>query len=118
MKALIDKAKSCLAGLGKLTTQKIGKLNGTIKGIVIGFLAVLVMLVATFYFAWLFFLYQGKAMLGDLLELIDRVISPQMVAFITFVTTCFVDEDGDGVPDKYQTKHQEKRGDKNEKFRH
>lgn len=111
MKALFNKAKSCFVELTKLTTQKVGKLNGTIKGIVIGFLAVLVLLVATFYAAWLYFLYQGKAMLGDLLDLIDRVISPQMVAFITFVTTCFVDEDDDGIPDKYQNEHQEKRGD-------
>ncbi len=112
MKTLIDKAKNCFSELTKLATQKVGKLNGTIKGIVIGFLAVLVLLVATFYGAWLYFLYQGKAMLGDLLDLIDRVISPQMVAFITFVTTCFVDENDDGVPDKFQSEHQEKRGEK------
>ena len=77
-------------------------MNGVIKAIVIGFLVVVVLLVATFYGAWLYLLFKGKAMLGDLLDLIDRVISPQMVAFVTFIATCFVDKDGNNIPDKFE----------------
>lgn len=109
MKGLLEKAKSYL----NLTTQKIGKLDGAIKMIIIGFFAIVVILVATFYAAWLYLLLKGKAMLGDLLNLIDRAISPQMVAFVAFIATSFVDQDNDGIPDKFENEiEKEKRGDK------
>lgn len=113
MKSLLEKAKSYLSDFAKVATEKIGKLNGVIKAIIIGFLFVVVVLVATFYAAWIYMLLKGKAMLGDLLNLIDRVISPQMVAFITFIATCFVDQDNDGIPDKFENEaEKDKRGDK------
>lgn len=102
MKKLLEKAKSYLGEFAKAANEKLGRLDGVIKGIIIGFLVVVVLLVATFYAAWLYLMYQGKAMLGDLLNLIDRVISPQMVAFVTFIATCFVDKDSDGIPDKFE----------------
>ena len=102
MKNLLSKTKEYVSGFAKTIGEKIGVMNGIIKAIIIGFLSVVVLLVATFYGAWLLLLSQGKALLGDLLNLIDRVISPQMVAFITFIATCFVDKDKDGIPDKFQ----------------
>lgn len=112
MKGLLDKVKGCFAEIASLTKVKIGSLNGVIKGIVIGFLVLVVILVMTFYAAWVWFFYQGKAIMGDLLDLIDRVISPQMVAFITFITTCFVDRDNDGIPDRFENEEEKKSGGK------
>ena len=107
MKNLLSKAKEYVSGFAKTIGEKIGVMNGIIKAIIIGFLSVVVLLVATFYGAWLLLLAQGKAMLGDLLNLIDRVISPQMVAFITFIATCFVDKDNDGIPDKFENQEED-----------
>ena len=109
MKNLLSKAKEYVSGFAKTIGEKIGVMNGIIKAIIIGFLTVVVLLVATFYGAWIYLLYKGQAMLGDLLNLIDRVISPQMVAFITFISTCFVDKDKDGIPDKFQNEEEEKK---------
>ena len=107
MKDLLLKAKEYVSGFAKTIGEKIGVMNGIIKAIIIGFLSVVVLLVATFYGAWLLLLAQGKAMLGDLLNLIDRVISPQMVAFITFIATCFVDKNNDGIPDKFENQEED-----------
>ena len=107
MKNLLSKAKEYVSGFAKAIGEKIGVMNGIIKAIIIGFLSVVVLLVATFYGAWLLLLAQGKAALGDLLNLIDRVISPQMVAFITFIATCFVDKDNDGIPDKFENQEED-----------
>lgn len=107
MKSLLAKAKEYASGFVKVVSEKLGVMNGIIKVIIIGFLTVVVLLVATFYGAWLYLLYKGQAMLGDLLNLIDRVISPQMVAFITFISTCFVDKDKDGIPDKFEEEEKE-----------
>ena len=109
MKNLLSKAKEYVSGFAKTIGEKLGVMNGIIKVIIIGFLTVVVLLVATFYGAWLYLLYKGQAMLGDLLNLIDRVISPQMVAFITFISTCFVDKDKDGIPDKFQNEEEEQK---------
>lgn len=115
MKDLLAKAKEYASGFVKVVGEKLGVMNGIIKVIIIGFLTVVVLLVATFYGAWLYLLSKGQAALGDLLNLIDRVISPQMVAFITFIATCFVDKDSDGIPDKFEEEADDdnkKRGDR------
>lgn len=104
MKNLLSTAKEYLSGFTRVFSKKLGVMDGIIKVIIIGFLTVVVLLVATFYGAWLYLLIKGKAMLGDLLNLIDRVISPQMVAFITFIATCFVDKDGNNIPDRFEEK--------------
>ena len=109
MKDLLLKAKEYVSGFAQRIGVRMGAMTGIIKAIIIGFLSVVVLLVATFYGAWLLLLSQGKAALGDLLNLIDRVISPQMVAFITFIATCFVDKDNDGIPDKFENDKEDKR---------
>ena len=111
MKNLLSKASEFVSGITNTLGDKmsLGVIGGIIKGVVIGFLVVVVLLVATFYGAWLYLFYKGQAILGDLLDLIDRVISPQMVAFITFIATCFVDKDKDGIPDKFEEEKEERR---------
>ena len=106
MKNILSKASEFVSGMTKTLGDKmsLGVMSKLIKTIIIGFLVLVVLLVGTFYGAWLYLFIKGKAMLGDLLNLIDRVISPQMVAFITFISTCFVDKDGNDIPDRFEHK--------------
>ena len=98
MKTFLSKAKTWLKNI----QVPIRNMHGAIKMVIIGFLVVVCVLVITIYAAWFWLCWQGKVMLNELMQLLDRVISPQMVAFITFIATAFVDKDNDGIPDKFE----------------
>ena len=98
MKDFLNKAKSWL----KKAKTPIRNMHGAIKLVIVGFLVVVCVLVFTIYAAWFWLCWQGKAAINELMQLLDRVISPQMVAFITFIATAFVDKDNDGIPDKFE----------------
>lgn len=44
----------------------------------------------------------GKIQLPDLLAMIRELVGPAMVGFVTFIAGCFVDLDGNGVPDHFE----------------
>lgn len=97
MQKLFDKAKQYI---GKFATSA-KKINKPIMTIIVGFLLIAVVLILTGYGVWLYRLIEGKSSLEELFQLLDRVVSPQMVAFITFIAACFVDSDGDSIPDNF-----------------
>ena len=98
VKTFLEKAKTWLKNI----QVPIRNMHGAIKMVIIGFLVVVCVLVITIYAAWFWLCWQGKVVLNELMQLLDRVISPQMVAFITFIATAFVDKDNDGIPDKFE----------------
>ena len=102
MKTFLNKAKTWLKSIQKNIKVPIKNMHGAIKIVIVGFLVVVFILVMTIYAAWFWLCWQGKAALNELIQLLDRVISPQMVAFITFIATAFVDKDNDGIPDKFE----------------
>ena len=102
MKNFMNKAKSWLKSVKNTIKVPIVNMHGAIKVVIVGFLTVALVLVITIYAAWFWLCWQGKAALNEMLQLLDRVISPQMVAFVTFIATCFIDKDEDGIPDKFE----------------
>ena len=102
MKNFMNKAKSWLKSVKNTIKVPIVNMHGAIKVVIVGFLTVALVLAITIYAAWFWLCWQGKAALNEMLQLLDRVISPQMVAFVTFIATCFIDKDEDGIPDKFE----------------
>lgn len=66
------------------------------------------MLVTTYYVAWLFQWDNGKVVMSDLLALIKEMVGASMVAFITFIATCFIDKDQDNIPDCFEKEIEKK----------
>lgn len=66
------------------------------------------MLVTTYYVAWLFQWDNGKVVMSDLLSLIKEMVGASMVAFITFIATCFIDKDQDNIPDCFEKEIEKK----------
>ena len=107
MKAFLNKAKTWLKNIQQTIKVPVKNMHGAIKFVIVGFLAVVCVLVITIYAAWFWLCWQGKVVLNELMQLLDRVISPQMVAFITFIATAFVDKDNDGIPDKFEEENED-----------
>ena len=90
--------------------NKVASMSPKIMAVIVGYFIAVVLLIFTYYAAWLYmWLWLDKIVMSDLLALIREVTSPAMVAFVTFIATSLVDKDGDGVPDKFEKKV----GDKN-----
>lgn len=90
--------------------NKVASMSPKIMAVIVGYFIVVVLLVLTYYAAWMYmWLWLDKIVMSDLLALIREVIGPAMVAFVTFIAASLVDKDGDGVPDKFEKKV----GDKN-----
>lgn len=107
MKKFLNKAKSWFKNIKNTIKVPIVNMHGAIKVVIVGFLTVALVLVITIYAAWFWLCWQGKVALNELMQLLDRVISPQMVAFITFIATAFVDKDNDGIPDKFEEENKD-----------
>ena len=91
--------------LGNAITEvknKLNALNKPIKAVIIAYFAIVAVLVLTAYCVWFFLFLQGKAVFNELLGLLKEMVSAPMVAFVTFIATCLVDSDGDGIPDKFE----------------
>lgn len=90
--------------------NKVASMSPKIMAVIVGYFIAVVLLVLTYYAAWMYmWLWLDKIVMSDLLALIREVIGPAMVAFVTSIATSLVDKDGDGVPDKFEKKV----GDKN-----
>ena len=83
--------------------NKVASMSPKIMAVIVGYFIAVVLLVLTYYAAWMYmWLWLDKIVMSDLLALIREVIGPAMVAFVTFIATSLVDKDGDGVPDKFE----------------
>ncbi|MFR1482185.1 hypothetical protein [Phascolarctobacterium faecium] len=97
--------------------NKVASMSPKIMAVIVGYFIAVVLLIFTYYAAWLYmWLWLDKIVMSDLLALIREVTSPAMVAFMTFIATSLVDKDGDGVPDPFE-KEIESNGDKKNHFR-
>lgn len=99
------------------TRNKVASMSPKIMAVIVGYFIAVVLLIFTYYAAWLYmWLWLDKIVMSDLLALIREITGPAMVAFVTFIATSLVDKDGDGVPDNLE-KEIENNGDKKNHFR-
>ena len=97
--------------------NKVASMSPKIMAVIVGYFIAVILLVFTYYAAWLYmWLWLNKIVMSDLLALIRVISGPAMVAFVTFIATSLVDIDGDGVPDNLD-KEIESNGDKKNHFR-
>lgn len=97
--------------------NKVASMSPKIMAVIVGYFIAVVLLIFTYYAAWLYmWLWLDKIVMSDLLALIREITGPAMVAFVTFIATSLVDKDGDGVPDNLG-KEIENNGDKKNHFR-
>lgn len=97
--------------------NKVASMSPKIMAVIVGYFIAVVLLIFTYYAAWLYmWLWLDKIVMSDLLALIREITGPAMVAFVTFIATSLVDKDGDGVPDNLE-KEIENNGDKKNYFR-
>ena len=97
--------------------NKVASMSPKIMAVIVGYFIAVILLVFTYYAAWLYmWLWLNKIVMSDLLALIREITGPAMVAVVTFIATSLVDKDGDGVPDNLE-KEIESNGDKKNHFR-
>lgn len=97
--------------------NKVASMSPKIMAVIVGYFIAVVLLIFTYYAAWLYmWLWLDKIVMSDLLALIREVTGPAMVAFVTFIATSLVDKDGDGTPDKFE-KEDVNNGDKKDHIR-
>lgn len=97
--------------------NKVASMSPKIMAVIVGYFIAVVLLIFTYYAAWLYmWLWLDKIVMSDLLALIREITGPAMAAFVTFIATSLVDKDGDGVPDNLE-KEIENNGDKKNHFR-
>ena len=110
---MFEKIKNLLAS----ARNKVASMSPKIMAVIVGYFIAVVLLIFTYYAAWLYmWLWLDKIVMSDLLALIREITGPAMVAFVTFIATSLVDKDGDGVPDNLE-KEIENNGDKKNHFR-
>ena len=97
--------------------NKVASMSPKIMAVIVGYFIAVILLVFTYYAAWLYmWLWLNKIVMSDLLALIREITGPAMVAFVTFIATRLVDKDGEGVHDNLE-KEIESNGDKKNHFR-
>lgn len=104
--------------LGKYIEMAKGRINGMqspIKWMVMAYFGLVVLLVLTYYTAWCYQAWFGKIVMSDLLAVIKEMIGPAMIGFVTFIAGCFIDTNGNGIPDKFEDDN--KGGDEHEHHR-
>lgn len=108
---MLEKIKNLIIG----ARNKVASMSPKIMAVIVGYFIAVVLLVLTYYAAWMYmWLWLDKIVMSDLLALIREVIGPAMVAFVTFIATSLVDKNGDGIPDPFE-KEAENNGDSNKK---
>lgn len=105
---MMDKLKSLIGTWMKNLQGNLMKKTRPVKWLVFSYFIMVAMLVLTYYGAWVWLWHIGKGSLVDLLAIIKEMVGASMVAFVTFVATCCVDKDGDGVPDRFENEEDKK----------
>lgn len=95
--------------------NKVASMSPKIMAVIVGYFIAAVLLVLTYYAAWMYmWLWLDKIVMSDLLALIREITGPAMVAFVTFIATSLVDKNENGVPDPFE-KEAENNGGSNKK---
>lgn len=105
---MLNRLKTYIADATTTIKNRIEVMRGPIKWVVFSYFAMVALLVLTYYGAWVWLWYGGKVVMGDLLAIIREMVGASMVAFVTFIATCCVDKDGDGVPDRFENEEDKK----------
>lgn len=97
---MLEKIKNLIIG----ARNKVASMSPKIMAVIVGYFIAVVLLVLTYYAAWMYmWLWLDKIVMSDLLALIREVIGPAMVvAFVTFIATSLVDKNENGVPDPFE----------------
>lgn len=106
MNNILAKIKGVISSSVGKAKARLAINKSPIKWLVVSYFAMVAMLVATYYIAWLYMFDNGKVAMSDLLSLIKEMVGASMVAFITFVATCFIDKDHDDIPDCFEDKEE------------
>ena len=110
---MFEKIKNLIVG----ARNKVASMSPKIMAVIVGYFIAVVLLVLTYYAAWMYmWLWLDKIVMSDLLALIREITGPAMVAFVTFIATSLVDKNENGVPDPFE-KEAENNGDKKNHFR-
>ena len=81
--------------------NKVASMSPKIMAVIVGYFIVVVLLVLTYYAAWMYmWLWLDKIVMSDLLALIREITGPAMV--VTFIATSLVDKNENGVPDPFE----------------
>lgn len=99
---MLDKIKNYVSDFIADAKAKLNNMQKPIQFIVIGYFILVLLLVLTYYIAWLYLWQADKAALPDLLAIIKEMIGPAMIGFVTFIGGCFVDLNNNGVPDRLE----------------
>lgn len=99
---MLEKLKDYISTFAADAKAKLNNMQKPIQWIIIGYFILVLLLVLTYYIAWLYLWQGGKAALPDLLAIIKEMIGPAMIGFVTFIGGCFVDLNNNGVPDRLE----------------
>lgn len=99
---MLNKIKDYISTFVADAKAKLNNMQKPIQWIIIGYFILVLLLVLTYYAAWLYLWQGGKAAMPDLLAIIKEMIGPAMIGFVTFIGGCFVDLNNNGVPDRLE----------------
>lgn len=86
-----------------LAKCRINNMQSPIRYMIISYLLLVILLISTYYGAWLYqAFFLNKIVMSDLLAIIREMIGTAMIGFITFIAGCFVDVNGNGIPDRFE----------------
>lgn len=105
---MLNKIKDALVNVLAKGKSAVVKTEKPIKWVVVIYFFLVLVLIVTYYSAWVYLFLDGKATLADLLAILKETISTAMIGFITFIAGCFIDLNKNGVPDNLEIKDEEK----------
>lgn len=105
---MFEKVKGFLSKGLDMVRVRLNQFQQPIKWIVIGYLVTVFLFVVSYYGFWMYLAVTGKIQLPDLLAMVRELVGPAMVGFVTFIAGCFVDLDGNGVPDYFEKEKDKK----------
>lgn len=95
---MLAKTREILATLTlRLSSTRVPMMWG-----ITAYFAAVVVLISTYYGAWLYLSFSGEIVLADLLAIIQEMTGPAMISFVTFIAGCFVDMNKNGIPDRLE----------------
>ena len=105
---MFEKVKGMLNKGLDAVKARLNQFQQPIKWIVIGYLVTVFLFVLSYYGFWMYLAVTGKIQLPDLLAMVRELVGPAMVGFVTFIAGCFVDLDGNGIPDHFEKEKEKK----------
>ena len=99
---MFDNVKTVFSKTIAAAKRNLNKMKKTIKTVITGYFMLVVLLIITYYTAWLYQRCNGQIVMSDLIAVIKEMIGPAMIGFMTFIAGCFIDMNNNGIPDKFE----------------